>query len=62
MEQRSRVPLEELTVTHLFKKSPAFYGTLNFITVFTTARHWSPYPEPDESSPHLATLLPKDPF
>jgi len=27
--------------THLVKKSPAFYGTLSFITMFTTARHWS---------------------
>jgi len=36
----SRV-LEKLTATQLVKKFPAFYGTRRFITVFTTARHWS---------------------
>jgi hypothetical protein len=35
-----RVLLEKLTVTHLVKKYPAFYGTQKFITVFTRARHW----------------------
>jgi hypothetical protein len=33
--------LEKLTVTELFKKLPAFYGTRRFITVFTRPRHWS---------------------
>jgi hypothetical protein len=27
--------------SHSIKKFPAFYGTRRFITVFTTARHWS---------------------
>jgi hypothetical protein len=31
------VLLEMLTVPHLVKKFSAFYGTLNFITTFTTA-------------------------
>jgi len=35
------VLLEELAVTQLVKKFPAFYGTSRFITVFTTAHHWS---------------------
>jgi hypothetical protein len=37
----SRVVLEKLTVTHLLKKFPSFYGTRKSITVFTRARHWS---------------------
>jgi hypothetical protein len=36
-----RVLFEKPTVTQLVKKFPAFYGTWRFITVFTTARHWS---------------------
>jgi hypothetical protein len=39
----SRVLLDKLTVTQLVKKLPAFYGNRRFITVFTTARHWSLY-------------------
>jgi hypothetical protein len=35
--------LEKLTVTQLVKKFPTFYGTGRFITVFTRARHWSPF-------------------
>jgi hypothetical protein len=35
------VPLENLAVTELVKKFPAFYGTRGFIKVFATARHWS---------------------
>jgi hypothetical protein len=31
----------KLIVTQLVKKFPAFYGTQRFITVFTTACHWS---------------------
>jgi hypothetical protein len=38
---RSRVLFEELTVTQIIKKLPAIYGTRRFITVYTTARHWS---------------------
>jgi hypothetical protein len=34
-------PPWKLIVTQLVKKFPAFYGTRRFITVFTTARHWS---------------------
>jgi hypothetical protein len=30
-----------LVFTQLLKKFPAFYGTRRFITIFTTARHWS---------------------
>jgi len=37
----SRVLLEKLIVAQLVRKFPAFYGTRRFITVFTTARHWS---------------------
>jgi hypothetical protein len=40
-DPRSRFFLEKLTVTQLVKKFSAFYGTRRFITVFTTARHWS---------------------
>jgi len=35
------VILEKLTVAHFVKKFPTYYGTRRFITVFTTARHWS---------------------
>jgi hypothetical protein len=37
----SRVLLEKLTVTQLFKKFITFYGTHSFIIVFTRASHWS---------------------
>jgi len=37
----SRVLLEKIIVTHLDKKLPAFYATRRFITVVTTAPHWS---------------------
>jgi hypothetical protein len=35
-----RVLLEELTVTQLVKKFPAFYVSRRSITIFTIARHW----------------------
>jgi len=38
---RCRVLLQNLTVAQLAKKFPTFYGTWTFITVFTTAFHWS---------------------
>jgi hypothetical protein len=37
----SRVLPEKLTVSQLVKKFPALYGTLRFITAFTSARHLS---------------------
>jgi len=37
----SRVLLEKLTGSQLVNKFPTFYGTLRFITVFTSARHLS---------------------
>ena len=37
----SRVLLENLTVSQLVYKFPAFYGTRRFITAFTSARHLS---------------------
>jgi hypothetical protein len=36
-----RFLLQNLIVTQLVKKCPAFYGTQMFIIVFRTARHWS---------------------
>jgi len=36
----SRALLEKLIVTQLVKKSPAFYGSRRFITVFIRDRHW----------------------
>jgi hypothetical protein len=56
LTQRSGVLLEKLTVPHLVKKLPAFYGTLRFIATFTTAAT-CPYPEPDESSPRPLILF-----
>jgi len=38
---RNRLLLQKLTVTQLVKKFPEFYGTRRFITVLTTAHHWS---------------------
>ena len=37
----SRILLEKLTSSQLVKKCSAFYGTRNFITAFTSARHLS---------------------
>jgi len=37
----SRVLLEKLTGSQLFKKFPAFYGTRRFIIALTSARHLS---------------------
>jgi hypothetical protein len=36
-----KIVLEELIVTQLAMKFPAFYGTIRFNIVFTRARHWS---------------------
>jgi hypothetical protein len=45
----------------LDKKSIDIYAIRTFIAVFTTAAT-EPYSEPDECSPHPATLLIQDPF
>jgi hypothetical protein len=37
----SRILLEKLTGSQLFKKFPAFYGAQKFITAFTRASHLS---------------------
>jgi hypothetical protein len=37
----SRDLLQNLTVMQLVNKSSTFYGTQRFITMFTTAHHWS---------------------
>jgi hypothetical protein len=37
----NRVLPEKLTVTHLVKTFPSSCGTRRFITMFTSARHWS---------------------
>ena len=55
----SRVLLENLTVSQLVKKFPAFYGTRRFITAFTSAT--CPYPEPARSSPYPHIPLLEDP-
>jgi len=34
-------PFWDATVTQLVKNFPVFYRTRRFITLFTTARHWS---------------------
>ena len=39
----SRVLLEKLTGFQLVKKFSEFYGTLKFLTAFTSARHLSLY-------------------
>jgi hypothetical protein len=38
---RNWVLLEKLTVAQPLQKFPAFYETLRFVAVFTTAHHWS---------------------
>jgi hypothetical protein len=40
LTELSRALLEQLTVTQLLRKFPAFHGTWRFITMFTRARHW----------------------
>jgi len=52
----SRVLLEKLIVTELFKKFVAVYGTRMYITV-SQEPATGPYLEPDESGPQLLTLL-----
>jgi len=37
----SRALLQKLTVIHLVKKFPVFYGNRSVITVFTRIRHWN---------------------
>lgn len=49
--------MEKLTVVQLLKKFFAFYGNRRSISVYTRARHWSLYPEPDESVPHFPTPM-----
>jgi len=57
----SRVLLEKLNGLQLVKQFSAFYGTVRFITAFTTARHLF-YPEPARSSPYPHIPFPEDPF
>ena len=72
-----RVLLEKLAGLQLVKKFPAFYGTLRFITAFTSFRHpslsWaspiqSTYPQPTSCrsililSTHLRLGLPSGSF
>jgi hypothetical protein len=56
---RCRVPLQNLTVALRVSKLPAFYGTRSFITVFTTAGHytlsWATSVEPHSSSHNIRT-------
>jgi hypothetical protein len=65
-----RVLPEKLTVTQLLRNFPAFYGIRRFITVFTTARHWSlPWARWIQSTPYPShfpkmncdTILPSTP-
>jgi hypothetical protein len=55
---RSRVILEQLIVSQLVKKLPAFYTTRRFITAFTTARHMFL----SRASPRYPIPLPEDPI
>jgi hypothetical protein len=48
----SRILLDNLTVTRLVKKSPAFYGTQRFITVFIRARPILSQMHPLHDFPH----------
>jgi hypothetical protein len=43
----SPVMFEKLIVTQLYEKSPTFYGSQRFISIFTRARHWSLCSDPD---------------
>jgi len=47
---------EKLIVAQLAKTFPSFYGTRRFITVFTTACHWT-LSWSGWSSPHPHTLF-----
>jgi hypothetical protein len=51
-----QVRLGKQRVSHLVKKFPAFSESWRLITVFKRA---SPYPEPDVSTPHFPSYLPK---
>jgi hypothetical protein len=44
-------------VTPMVKKFPVFAGTKRFISILTTAHHWSKHPTPDKSSPLPPTLM-----
>jgi hypothetical protein len=55
---RSKALPQKMEVAHLITEFLAFYGTLRFITVFTTApRATGPYTEPNESSLHPCNVL-----
>jgi hypothetical protein len=49
--------LEMLTRLQLVTKFSTLCGNLRFITAFTTARAFSPYPETDYSNPHTIILF-----
>jgi len=56
----TRVLRDEVIVTQLVKKSPAFYGTRRFITVFTRARQlclsWARWIQSTTSQPSTINL------
>jgi hypothetical protein len=49
-----RVPLEKLIVVQLVNKFSAFYGTRNFTTAFTRARHWPTKQQQQQQQQQLA--------
>jgi hypothetical protein len=51
-------PCEELKITQLVKKSPAFYGSPRFITIFKDLST-GPYPEPNASVHNFPNYFPK---
>jgi len=52
------VQVENLVITHPVTKLPTLYGTRRFITVFTTARHWSvSWAICIQSTPSLRSIL-----
>jgi hypothetical protein len=55
------VLLEKLTFTQIANKFPAFIEP-KYTIPYSQGHATGPYPKPDESSPHLPTLFPQDPF
>jgi hypothetical protein len=58
---QSKALLEKLIVSQLVQKFSAFYETRRFIIMLTWPAT-EPYPELNESIPHLPTLFLEDPF
>jgi hypothetical protein len=48
---------QEMENAYIFEVQTPDCGTGRFITIFKTARHWTPYSVPHKANPHAHTVF-----